>query len=86
MKEYKEIKVEETKFIPESITCNKCGKSEKLTGDEWQSNTFHSINLHFGYGSKFDMDIWKFDVCEDCLVEFVKSFKHEPEIQSEELY
>lgn len=66
-----------------SITCNKCGNTKELNGEDyekmWKSESFQSLTLHFGYGSKFDMEEWKFDVCEECLEEFVDSFKIKPE-------
>jgi hypothetical protein len=42
-------------------------------------NTFQTISLTFGYGSKAKLDELKFDLCEDCLFEFVDSFKYAPE-------
>jgi hypothetical protein len=83
MKEYEEISIVETKEIPKSITCNRCGKHEKLTGDEYtrefQTNLYQTFYPAFGYGSKLDMDRWTFDLCEECLIDFVRTFKHLPE-------
>ena len=83
MKEYEEVIVEKLKEIPKSITCNKCGNSAVLVGTEVEreieSNAFQTIHLNFNYGSKFDLEHWRFELCEDCLDEFVKSFKHPPE-------
>lgn len=82
MKEYREIKV--VKKEPKSITCNKCGKQDNLQGSEVGklliSDQYHEIELTFGYGSKFDEQIWKFDLCESCVEEFVNTFKHSPEV------
>jgi len=78
MKEYKEIKV--TKKIPAAITCNKCGKTVALTEYGLEENEFHSFNIVFPYGSMFDEERWKFDLCETCLVDFVRTFKHSPGI------
>lgn len=83
MKEYEEIAVKETRDVPKSITCNKCGKHKELSGEdyerEWQSNEFQTFYCSFGYGSKFDMDRWAFDLCEKCLIDFIRTFKHLPE-------
>ena len=86
MREYEEVEIKETKELPHLITCNKCGESKKLTGNDpndtdrkFESNMFQSITLSFGYGSKFDCDWWEFDICEKCLVDIVRSFKHLPE-------
>ena len=81
MRDFQEIKV--TGFLPSKVTCNKCGTSKELTGDEyereWQSNKFQSMHNSFGYGSSFDNEIWRYDLCEECLVEIVKTFKHLPD-------
>ena len=45
----------------------------------YKMDGFHAFNLTFGYGSKFDEERWKFDLCENCLVEFIELFKHSPE-------
>jgi hypothetical protein len=83
MKKYEQITVQELKRLPKKITCNKCGKTEALVGTEIereiQMNKFHTIRLAFGYGSNLEMEDIKFDLCESCLLEFVKSFKHAPE-------
>ena len=78
MKEYEEIQV--TKKVLKSITCNKCGKSKEITDFGFEQDEFHSLNLSFGYGSGFDEERWKFDLCESCLVDFVKTFKYSPTI------
>jgi hypothetical protein len=78
MKEYEEIKV--TKKVTIGITCNKCGKSKKISEDGWEYGEFQSFSLSFGYGSMFDEQRWKFDICETCLTDFVKTFKHPPDI------
>ncbi|WP_413306303.1 hypothetical protein AA0X95_05500 [Bacillus sp. 1P10SD] len=80
MKEYEEIKVTETKKVATGITCNKCGKSRKISEDGWEFGEFQSFSLSFGYGSIYDEQIWKFDICETCLVDFVNTFKYSPNI------
>ncbi|RST75264.1 hypothetical protein D4T97_008400 [Siminovitchia acidinfaciens] len=84
MKDFEDITVREVKQLPQSITCNKCGKSKKITGTEHerelQSEAFPTIKLVFGYGSSFDEEIWNFELCENCLVKFVRSFIHPPKI------
>jgi hypothetical protein len=88
MKKLERVVVEEIKFLPSSICCNKCGKSQELHGDEyqreWESVLFQTIVCSFGYGSKFDTDDWKFDLCEKCLVDIIRTFKHLPEGYDEE--
>ncbi len=79
MKEYKKIKkeVEEEEVI--GITCNKCGKSEKGENIDWMSN-IESFNHSFGYGSNKDTETHKFELCDDCYDEFIKTFKISPEV------
>ena len=88
MKEYEEIVVEEVKEIPKSITCNKCGKRSELSGSkherDWELNLYQYFYCHFGYGSKFDMDTWEFDLCEKCLIDFIRTLKHLPDGYDEE--
>ncbi|MCU9612520.1 hypothetical protein OEV98_02945 [Caldibacillus lycopersici] len=83
MKKYDVVEKKVTEYELLSVTCNKCGKTKQLTGDnderQWDAEQFQSIICSFGYGSKFDMEKWSFDICEDCLVEFVASFKIKPE-------
>jgi hypothetical protein len=60
------------------FTCNKCGKSADLTEDDFAGNLFHSFKTSFHYGGDFDMETWDFDICEECLLDFVKTFKIAP--------
>jgi len=82
MRDYKEVK--KTVSEVSSITCNKCGTTKPIFSPKdpkykWNEDLFHSFESHFGYGSNFDEEHWKFDLCEDCLVEFVETFIHKPE-------
>jgi hypothetical protein len=38
-----------------------------------------SISLGFGYWSKFDMEHWSFDICDNCLEDVIKTFKIAPD-------
>ncbi|RLQ93688.1 hypothetical protein D9X91_17050 [Falsibacillus albus] len=77
MKEYEERKI--PKKVAISITCNKCGNTKKLS-DIWDEYEFQSFSITFGYGSLFDDQKWEFDICDTCLADFVKTFKHSPDI------
>lgn len=86
MREFEYVEVKEEKTLPLEVTCNKCGITKKLKGEnpndtnrEFESNMFQEFSISFGYGSKFDSDWWNFDLCEGCLVEIVRSFEHLPE-------
>ena len=63
------------------IICNRC-KTQMLPSndhDHYSQNFNHSMRANFGYGSKHDMDDWKWDVCENCLLEWAATFEIEPE-------
>ncbi|WP_433744509.1 hypothetical protein [Falsibacillus pallidus] len=81
MKEYQ--KIISKKEILKSVKCNKCGKTELFNGPEDKNllklNDFHTFDIKFGYGSKYDEQRWMFDLCESCLIEFIGSFKCSPE-------
>lgn len=49
--------------------CNKCGK-ENLHTEE--------IHISFNYPSKHDMEAWMFNLCDDCLDEFISTFVIKP--------
>lgn len=68
-----------TKII---YVCNKCGKEEVEENPEQDftvDNKIHELGVSFGYGSIFDSEYWGFDLCNDCLMEFIKTFKHKPD-------
>lgn len=69
-------KVQET--VIEKIICNKCGAVCEHPKCGYEGLR---INHMGGYGSRQigDGTIVKFDLCEDCMVEMFKSFKHAPE-------
>ncbi|WP_310876957.1 hypothetical protein [Priestia megaterium] len=66
------------------MRCNKCGnKAEQgnnfmSEGFLWNAQ-FKNIELGFGYLSKFDNETWKFTLCEECVLDMVKTFKHVPQ-------
>lgn len=58
----------ETRYFVRSH-CDKCG-AESHSED---GNT--EVDIHFGYGSDYDMEHWTFDICDKCIKEFTDSFK-----------
>lgn len=65
-----------------TYVCNKCGKEEVEDTPEQDftvNNKIHEFGVNFGYGSSFDTEYWRFDLCNDCLMGLVKTFKHEPD-------
>lgn len=69
-------KVKNQKLV--EVLCNKCGKvmSFKDTPVDIICGCF--IQLYFGYGSRNDGDLYKIDLCDDCIDEFFDSFTHQP--------
>lgn len=68
-------------YVDKEITCNKCGIHHETTGlpNDYNTNKFQDIVLHFGYGSKFDGESISFDLCDSCIEDLIKSFKHVPD-------
>ena len=55
--------------------CNKCGKEITPT---YAEDFIHFYEC-FGYESHFDGETWEWDVCPECLLEWIKTFKYVPE-------
>jgi len=73
MKTYKSIKVKELINKVSSITCDKCKKTD--TDEDWSNIT--TIDINFGFGSKFDTEQWTMDLCDDCIEELLSDYKRE---------
>jgi hypothetical protein len=92
--EEKEVKQIEKVAVSKSVTCNKCGTVRELknegnwyeTDEDMFASDVHNVSLGFGYGSKFDMESWNFDLCDDCLESVVRSFKYPPDGFKEDGY
>jgi hypothetical protein len=74
--EQKEITKVVEVVVSESVQCNKCGK-ECDKGEEFNEN-MNNFYFGFGWGSRYDGETWDFDLCEECLVDIIKSFKVVP--------
>jgi hypothetical protein len=77
VKQHYEEKLQKTKVVDE-IICNKCGKSftPKYMGvGHYENSQVHKFRTDFGYGSEYDGKTLEFDLCEKCLLKFVKTFK-----------
>jgi protein-arginine kinase activator protein McsA len=64
--------------VEDTIVCNKCGKTYNLNEEcleEWQADFMKNFKVSFGYGSIRDGQQIEFDICEECLFEFVETFK-----------
>ena len=68
MRIYKDVKKIETHKEVVAIKCDRCHK-------EYSNDYDHDITpiqIEFGYGSKFDTEIWNFDLCDECIEEVFK--------------
>lgn len=86
MREYKSIKQTIEVNVLQNITCNKCGDSSVENDDQTCHERYQTFQTSFGYGSRYDMEAWSFELCEDCLTELVRSFKHVPDGFGEDNY
>lgn len=62
----------------EKIICNKCKKEIKVINGIPQEDML-SVEKRWGYFSNKDNEVHKFDLCESCYDELLKSFKIEAE-------
>lgn len=62
----------------EDIICNVC--AESLSTDYGTYEGVRNVWSRFGYGAKYfdDMDLVRFDICEKCLFEYIKTWKIDP--------
>lgn len=65
--------------IVDDVICNKCGKSCK--GEMGNFNGLIETKVIGAYDSMClsDQDTYVFSLCEQCLVELFKTFKHHPQ-------
>lgn len=54
--------------------CNRCGKSMKIEDGYLREGCF-SAEAVFGYFSRKDGTVHRFDLCEDCYDEIISQFK-----------
>lgn len=85
MREYRSQEIVEKRQMLVSTTCNKCGDVDEL-GNDTPNKHMNQFSTSFGYGSKYDMESWAYDLCEDCLTDLIKSFKHVPDGFGEDSY
>lgn len=68
------------------FVCDKCGKILQWDDDDFIKaeqiiNQCHNVNLgRMGYGSLLDGSVVNFNICDDCLYEFIQSFVNRDKI------
>lgn len=63
--------------IPETekdICCNVCGKQIFMEQGILKEDVFEAAK-EWGYFSKYDLEVHKFNICEECYDNFIKNFK-----------
>ena len=83
MRETTIIKVEKLKEVPTMIECDFCHKKVSLEGfdsevENCEAEAYSKMtnfNVKPGYGSRFDLMEFDFDICDDCLEKWLTSKK-----------
>jgi hypothetical protein len=75
--------------VEKHVLCNRCGRKDRAYPDPQYEEVqeYLHVDLVGGYGSRFpgDSNRVRFDVCQDCLREWVATFKVEPQYGEDEL-
>jgi len=75
MRFYEEVEKLATVKEPRGAICNCCGNAFEPKDE----NLLQQIILSFGYGSQFANNRpWDMDICENCWINFIKTFKYVP--------
>jgi hypothetical protein len=69
MKKFKTVEIPQE--IVTEYKCDKCGKESEDGFDPY----IHTLRIDWNYGSKFDLETWEVDLCEDCLVKMLEGTK-----------
>ncbi len=63
------------KFIKSNdVRCNVCGKKIKMENGLLTEDVFEA-SKEWGYFSKKDLEVHKFNICEDCYEKLISTFK-----------
>ena len=66
MKKFKTIEMPQE--IVTEYVCDKCGKKS----EDGFSPYIQTLHIDWGYGSKFDTEMWEIDLCEECLIKMLE--------------
>lgn len=78
MKSFKTVQT--TKEDLTEITCDNCGvisKGSKNGLHPGMDPYIDTIPIYWGYGSKYDQELWEIDLCESCIEKILGSIKHQ---------
>ena len=79
----KTIKAQTVIEVTDDILCNACGMSCRAGPDNYSFEGLIGVVVTGGFYSKAlgDMNKYSFDVCEKCLVEWLDTFKIDPQVK-----
>jgi hypothetical protein len=72
MKTYKAVQVQAESV--EKIICNMCGRTIEKHSFGYLDN-FLSVEKAWGYGTEWDGETHRFELCEECYKKLIESFK-----------
>ncbi|BCJ97392.1 hypothetical protein [Anaerocolumna chitinilytica] len=61
-------------IINHDIYCNVCGKKIAMEHGIMKEDVFEAAK-EWGYFSKYDLEVHKFNICEECYDRLISSFK-----------
>jgi hypothetical protein len=67
-------KVKTKIHINEDVSCNVCGKKIIIEQGIMKEDVFEAAK-EWGYFSKYDLEIHKFNICEECYDKLISTFK-----------
>lgn len=67
-------KVKQAPIIRHDIYCNVCGKKILVEQGVMKEGVFEAAK-EWGYFSKYDLEVHKFNICEECYDRLISSFK-----------
>jgi hypothetical protein len=80
----KKEEILQTKETATAIVCDKCKKEVSIEEDPMEAQEFYRIYFTGGYSSIFgDMTTVECDLCQNCLMEFIKPYYRTSEDQLE---
>lgn len=72
--EKKKVEITEEHII--AIKCDLCNRYEVLEDNDMALNVFGQFRKRIGYGSQYDGNEYRLDVCDDCLDKFGTKIDH----------
>jgi hypothetical protein len=64
--------------------CNSCGRTFTDKDEiDFTPNLFHEFAAYTGYSSPLDDEKIEFMLCERCLMEIFRGFKHQPTVRGQ---